>query len=542
MKQSYFTPKDDLSRPPHAYGLDRSTNEERESIWKQVLDHSVEGLVGLIAVREGDEPTGAIVDFRYHFLNHVSLRDTFRNRPHEIHDITGRLLSEFFPSIRETTLWRTYVNVVETGTPQRVEQHYNVDARDIWVLQSVSPFGKDGVMLSYSETSDLHHAARRLSRQTNLLNGVLNSSPNGIVVFESMRSETGQLTGFQITLVNQMFETLTNRDGNYFIGLTLNDIYPIGPNRTERLRQLLDSGQPIHFDEFIPALGRWLDIALTRLNDGFVATVKDITTEKQVRQQLEATVQELHRSNRNLEQFAYVASHDLQEPLRKIVAFGDVLNNQFADQLSEPAADLIRRMQRSAGRMRSLVQDLLTYARLSGNRETFGLVDLNHLLASVADDLDMTIQERRAQVHIESLPAIWGDAALLRQLFQNLLSNALKFQPSGRQLSEVVPQVKIRGRVATDHELPGVLLAVDASQAGRRYAVIEVADNGIGFDERYLDRIFTIFQRLHGNLQFTGTGVGLAICKKVVDLHGGSITALSREGEGATFVLHLPMQ
>lgn len=497
--------------------------------------------MGLIAVREGDDPNGAIIDFRYYFLNHIALRDTFRNQHDKIHDIRGRLLTDFFPTIRETALWQTYVNVITIGEPHRVEQHYNVDQRDIWVIQSVVPFGHDGVMLSYSETSDLHHAARRLSQQTNLLNGVLNSSPNGVVVFEASRDAQGQLTGFQIALVNRMFETLTGRDSSYFVGLTLNDIFPIGPNRTERLRVLLESGQPVHFDEYIPALGRWLDITLTRLNDGFVATVNDITAEKQMRQQLEETVQELHRSNQNLEQFAYVASHDLQEPLRKIVSFGDVLATQFADQLSEPAADLIRRMQRSAGRMRSLVQDLLTYARLSGSRDTFGLVDLNSLLASVVDDLELTIHERRARVNLEPLPAVWGDAALLRQLFQNLLSNALKFQPL-RRPNDAACEVTVRGSVVSAQNLSVAAVAPDASQDGRRYALLEVIDNGIGFDERYVDRIFTIFQRLHGNMQFSGTGMGLAISKKVVDLHGGHITALSREGEGAKFVLHLPMQ
>ncbi|MGF7216415.1 signal transduction histidine kinase [Spirosoma lacussanchae] len=542
MTQSIFTSKTALPDLPDARGFDRSTPDEKADIWQQVLNHSVEGLVGLVAVRSGDSDQGAIVNFRYKFINQIALRDTFRRHPEQLHDITGRLLTDFFPSIRDTALFHTYVQVIETGKPQRVEQHYNVDHRDIWVIQSVAPFGQDGVMLSYSETSDLHQAARRLSRQTNLLNGVLNSSPHGIVVFETIRDGLGQLTGFHITLVNQMFELQTGRTSSYFVGLSLNDIYPIGPGRVEQLKRLLETGQPIHFDEFIPALGRWFNLTLTRLNDGFVATVQDITTEKQVQQQLEETVQELHRSNRNLEQFAYVASHDLQEPLRKIVAFGDVLNSQFASQMSEPASDLIRRMQRSAGRMRSLVQDLLTYARLSGSRDTFGLVDLNQLLASVMDDLEITIQERNTRVDIGMLPAVWGDAALLWQLFQNLMSNALKFQKPGQHLSGPLPHVRVQGRVATDTELPAGLSATDVSQSGRRYAIIEVIDNGIGFDERYLDRIFTIFQRLHGNLHFGGTGVGLAICKKVIDLHGGTITALSREGEGATFVLYLPMQ
>ncbi|AQG80355.1 sensor histidine kinase [Spirosoma montaniterrae] len=510
--------------------------------WQQVLAHAVDGLVGLIAVRENNDPAGNIIDFRYDFINEVALRDTFRRNPANRHDIRSRLLTEFFPSIRESPIWQTYVNVVETKQASRVEQHYNLDERDIWVIQSAAPYGTDGLLLSYAETSDLHHAARRLARQTNLLNGVLNTSPNAIVVFETVRNERNQAVDFRVALANPMFETLTGRDSAYFLNLSINEIYPIGPNRLQRLRDLLETGHLIHFDEFMPAISRWLDITLTRLNDGFVATIQDVTTEKQVRQQLEATVHELHRSNQNLEQFAYVASHDLQEPLRKIVSFGDVLNDQFADSMSESAADLIRRMQRSAGRMRSLVQDLLTYARLSGHADSFGLIDLNSLVVSVIDDLEFTIHDRRAIIEVETLPAVWGDAALLRQLIQNLLSNALKFHPPKRDASTVVPRVVVRGCVAAEDALPAELANTDASQAGRRYAMIEVEDNGIGFDEKYLDRIFTIFQQLHGRMDYGGTGMGLAICKKVIDIHKGHISATSKMGSGATFVLYLPMQ
>lgn len=520
-------------------GPDQTTPAERDNIWQQFLGNSVEGLVGLTAVRADNLPSSPITNLRYHFINHIALRDTFRTKPDQLHDIRGRLLTDFFPSIRDTSLWQTYLAVIETGQPQRVEQHYNVDQRDIWVVQAVAPFGTDGVMLSYSETSDLHRAARRLSQQTNLLNGVLNSSPNGVIVFEALRTGQGQLAGFQITLVNQFFATIAGQNRAYFDGLTLQEIYPIGPQRMDRLQHLLDTGEPIEFDEFVPALDRWLAITLTRLNDGFVATLRDITAEKRTQQQLQDTVQELRRSNQDLEQFAYVASHDLQEPLRKIISFGDVLMAQYAPQLSESAADVVGRMQRSADRMRLLVRDLLTYARLSGHRDTFGGVELDPLLRSVSDDLDLTIRERNATLVFDPLPAVWGDTTLLRQLFQNLIGNGIKFQPDTRP-DGTGPCVTVRGRLAAEHELPDALLTSEMFRLGRQYVRIEVIDNGIGFDEQYLDRIFTIFQRLHGRMQFAGTGMGLAICKKVMDLHGGSITASSQAGNGATFVLYLP--
>jgi signal transduction histidine kinase len=212
-----------------------------------------------------------------------------------------------------------------------------------------------------------------------------------------------------------------------------------------------------------------------------------------------------------------------------------VLTDQHIQNMSESAADLVRRMQSSATRMRSLVQDLLTYARLAGKIDTFSLIDLSKLLTSVADDLGIA-DEPAVTFTVGALPPVWGDTTLLRQLFQNLLSNALKFQPAGNAV-----QIRVQGHPVDEHELPRVLIPDDISQTGRRYAVIDVIDNGIGFDERYLDRIFTIFQRLHGRMRYSGTGMGLAICRKVVDIHRGYITASSQEGSGATFRVFLPM-
>lgn len=499
------------------------------------MAHSPNGLVGMTAVRDATLPNNPIVNFRYRFLNQIALRDTFWGQPIQVEDVVGRLLTDFFPDIRTTSLWQTYLTAMNTGVAQRIEQQHILDQHDAWFMQSAAPFGQDGLLLSYSETSDLHHVARRLARQTALLNGVLDSSPNAIVVFEAVRNDQQTIADFQVSLTNNKFEELTEQAEGFFTGITLSEIYPLTPSRMDRLRQMIETGEPIRKEEFVPTLGRWLDITLTKLNDGFVATLQDITPARQVSEQLRATINELHQSNQNLEQFAYVASHDLQEPLRKIVSFGDVLTDQHIHDMSESAADLVRRMQSSATRMRSLVQDLLTYARLAGKVETFSLIDLSHLLASVADDLGIA-DEPSVTCTVDTLPAVWGDTTLLRQLFQNLLSNALKFQPAGNPV-----HIKVQGHPAEVHELPQTLVPDDVSQTGRRYAVIDVIDNGIGFDERYLDRIFTIFQRLHGRMRYSGTGMGLAICRKVVDIHRGYITASSQEGAGATFRVFLPM-
>ena len=247
-------------------------------------------------------------------------------------------------------------------------------------------------------------------------------------------------------------------------------------------------------------------------------------------QLLESTHQ-LARSNDNLQNFASVASHDLQEPLRKIQQFGAILHDRFADQLGE-GVDYLNRMQAAATRMSTLIRDLLAFSRLSTQGELMRVIPLNPVINSVLMDLDLVTQETGAVLTIDTLPAVVGEASQLGQLFQNLLSNALKFRRPG-----VVPAVAIRAhRVAADTLPDGVK---PSRQAGM-YHRIDVTDNGIGFDEKYAERIFEVFQRLHGTNSYAGTGIGLAICEKVARHHGGAITARSQEGQGATFSVYLP--
>lgn len=268
-------------------------------------------------------------------------------------------------------------------------------------------------------------------------------------------------------------------------------------------------------------------------------TLQDNEELKMVRQQLEQyqwqleqTIRDLHRSNDELMRFAYVASHDLQEPLRKVQTFGDVLMNQYTQVLDENGLDIIRRMQSAARRMQNLITDLLTYSRLTPKQNDFRAVDLNQLVKSVLDDLEMMPRFSEAHVQIDALPVIKGHPVQLGQLFQNLITNAIKFaRPEHR------PQVSIQSRAITQPELP---IQTQPDVPATEWLAIDVIDNGIGFDEQYNERIFQLFQRLHGNNQYAGTGMGLAICKKVTELHGGTIWAKSKPGHGATFTAYFP--
>jgi PAS domain S-box-containing protein len=248
----------------------------------------------------------------------------------------------------------------------------------------------------------------------------------------------------------------------------------------------------------------------------------DITQRKRAEVTLLEQAGKLARSNSELEQFAYVASHDLQEPLRKIQAFGDRLKTKYESGLGPEGLDYLTRMQNAAARMQVLIQDLLSLSRVASNSKPFTMVDLNDVVRTVVSDLEMRIQDAGGRVEIGTLPVVFGDRGQMAQLFQNLIGNGLKFRKPGES-----PVVKIDSQAQT---LPG-------GAAGWRIAV---EDNGIGFDEKYRDRIFQIFQRLHGRSEYEGTGIGLAICRKIVDRHSGAIEANSLPGAGAKFTITLP--
>jgi signal transduction histidine kinase len=239
----------------------------------------------------------------------------------------------------------------------------------------------------------------------------------------------------------------------------------------------------------------------------------------------------LIRSNESLQRFAYVASHDLQEPLRKIQSFGDMLESQYAGQLGE-GMDFLQRMRLAAGRMSMLIKDLLNFSRVAAQRNSNEPVGLGEVVTQVLDVLELAIAEAGARIQVDALPTVNGDSTQLEQLFQNLIGNALKFRRAG-----VACHIRISSQPIAYNELPPSIIPLRRTPC---YERITIADNGIGFDEKYLDRIFQVFQRLHSRPQYPGTGIGLAICEKVVTNHGGVLTASSEPGQGSTFIIYLP--
>ncbi|MCC6168559.1 MAG: hypothetical protein IT329_15160 [Caldilineaceae bacterium] len=254
-------------------------------------------------------------------------------------------------------------------------------------------------------------------------------------------------------------------------------------------------------------------------------TGQDITERYRTEEQLRTAALRLEASNRELQDFAYIASHDLQEPLRKIIAFGDRLAMKYGDRLDDTGHDYLQRVQHAARRMQTLIEDLLTLSRVTTRGQPFVDVSLQEVVQGVAADLETLLEETQGQLEVGQLPVVEADPLQMRQLFQNLIGNALKFHQPGVQ-----PRVSIW---AEDDACDG---------SANRWKIV-VADNGIGFDMKYAERIFQPFQRLHGrSSDYAGTGMGLAICRKIVERHRGSIEAASEPGRGAMFSICLPQR
>ena len=269
-------------------------------------------------------------------------------------------------------------------------------------------------------------------------------------------------------------------------------------------------------------IGYMVDIHAQKV---FEETLKDNIELKQTQDQLkdnqetlEQYISELNRSNQELQQFAFVASHDLQEPVRKLLYYSDFLLNKYTDAMDPKGIDYLKNMQLASHRMRNLIQDLLVFSQINKEQIAFKEVDLNNVLNEAQQDLEISIEEKGASFNITSLPVIKGDERMIRQLFENIISNAIKY--SKVNVSPVID--------------------ITCQQNGSFYE-LAFKDNGIGFNEKYLPQMFTLFQRLHNRDSFDGTGLGLAICRKITDLHSGKIWATGKEGEGATFYVSLPL-
>jgi signal transduction histidine kinase len=509
----------------------RSANERFLS-----LAESLPGVVYRRVVR----PDG---DIRYTYISEGA-RDLFGVSPEEILSNPQALFDchgpEYYATFRDRlmaasralTLWDVEATIIARDGRRKfthaiARPHRQADGAVVW----------DGIILDQTRIKEAEHAAAAAEARTR--DAIIESIPQGLALFDADDRLVTWNSRFldlypalrDLIVRDMPYEELVRADIERIIdvpapreeGGTAAVSADPGDARALRVRARLALHQkPSQVYERRLPDGRWILVNEHRTAGGGTVTLHTDVSE------LKAREAALERSNRELQMFASVASHDLQEPLRKIEAFGDRLERKCRDALSEDGRLYVDRMRSAATRMRTLINDLLDYSRVTTKARPFVQVDLARIAADVVADLQVTIEACGGRVEIDPLPRLEADPTQIRQLMQNLIANALKFhrpdQPPVVRLS-----AEVHGR---EHG--------DGGPAER--CTLRIADNGIGFDTKYLERIFSIFQRLHGRNEYEGTGIGLATCRKIVERHRGAITAQSAPGEGATFIVTLPMR
>jgi len=372
--------------------------------------------------------------------------------------------------------------------------------------------------------TDRKKAEEQLVQKINQINALISSVP----AFIFLKDKELKYIAF-----NEAFAKMLNRSNDDIIGKTDFDLFPeeIAKTRFEIEYKMISNKEHSYINEEYIECGNNGEFIWTLTNRklffdnygevrGLVGTIMDITKNKASETELAQFAEELKRSNKDLEQFAYIASHDLQEPLRKVIAFSQRLRTKYYDIVDETGKEYINRMESASERMQKMINDLLMFSRISTKANPFSQVDLNIVFENVLNDLEFIIKKSKAKIEIsEKLPIIEADEIQLNQLFSNLIGNGIKYQSK-----ENIPIIKIYHSVKDNN------------------VEITLQDNGIGIDIQYKDIIFQPFQRLHGKGEYEGSGIGLAICKRIVERHKGNIDLQSTVGKGSKFIIVIPLK
>lgn len=442
-----------------------------------------------------------------------------------------RPLTHISTNLLRTDLTREIKSVLQTNVP--VEKEVELTTGSICLMR-INPYIKqdktsDGVVVSFIDIS-------KLKELNSLVKATFNSSTNPIIALKAYRDEENTIKGLYITTTNDAAAELIGRSRIELVNCALDECFPYlyDSGIYTKLFHIIESGEPLQTEFKDSYKNSWFELSAVKMREGLVVTLNDITKLKLAERELlrnvndlEAVKKELELSNQDLQQFASVASHDMKEPLRKIQLRSSILQSSVSEKLSEAEQKQFATVMNAAERMRMLIDDLLEFSKLSSEPE-FEVVDMNAIIADCLSDLEVLIEEKNAAIDYCKFPKIDGVPQKLRQLFQNLLSNALKFSKD-----DTAAKINIECERVRDLDFDTV-----ADETGP-YFKFTIADNGIGFEQYLADKVFTMFHRLSKTKQ--GTGIGLAICKKIVEQHKGIIRALSTPGEGTTFEIIIPV-
>lgn len=522
------TAEDSLKENILALRKEVGIREFTQKTLRSVLDNSLDGIMAFRSIRNEEKE---IKDFEWILANTVSLQSSGQSEK----NLIGKRLLDIMPGNKSEGLFDIYKEVVETGRPKQLEKYYDNEGLNNWFNITAVKL-EDGFVVTFSDITSQKLQRILIEERELLLKDAENVANMGSWKWTEKEDELIWSDG--------LFKILGKPPGDYEPSWNsfLENVHAEDrPVLADFLQELKVKRNGLKMDYRIELDGqiRYLSIVAKPIQPDesllpdILGTVIDITERKVYENQLKQYTAELQRSNEDLEQFAYVASHDLQEPLRKIRAFGDLAAK--SQHKSEGfRADYILRMQSAAARMQSLIEDLLLFSRVSRNITAFESLNMPALLEEVIDDLGTQIRGEEAIVRVGKIPNLRGDGTQIKRLFQNLISNAIKFHKPDER-----PVVDISGKVVRNTEIFDEFGIVLAAQECIRFSV---KDTGIGFEEKYIDKIFNIFQRLHGRNEYEGTGIGLSICRKIVINHNGFITARSEESIGSDFIVILPVE
>jgi signal transduction histidine kinase len=513
--------------------------EQRTQELRAIFDASLNSIIAMTALRD---ETDDIIDFSIDFANEAVRKSTFKTPD----QIRGRQLLNVFPGNQENGFFDLYKRVVATGTPEQSTQFYR-DAFGLegWFEVSAVRLGKQQVVVTYNNVTGIKRQELDLQRTNDHLVQINDSALAAIASYTAIREKQadgtpGRIIDFSFDSFSRTAEEITGLHATDVVGGRMLQMFPtVGTSGLfDKWVQLVETGEALRFTDHYDGEGIefWFDTKAVKSGDGFIQSYIDISNSVRYQQGLERANAVLRQANDNLQQFAFVASHDLQEPLRKIVTMSDLVTEKYAPVLPPEASDLLLRMRRAAQRMTALIKDLLAYSRLATPDFDRQPIALNPLVDAILADLELMISNRNATIDVGTLPTIEADARQVYQLVQNLLTNALKYVPSG-----TTPRIRVSSQPHTRESLAGQL-DTGTSLTAAAYHELTISDNGIGFRPEYRDRIFGTFQRLHPiNSPYEGTGIGLAIVKRVADNHEAIVVAESEEGQGATFRVFWPV-
>jgi len=499
----------------------------------ELLDSQLGSVIVYQPVRIKENAGSAVYDFNTVYCNAGAekvaglYRELFISKQHD--DSFNPVVDDF------TSLYHHLVHVWEQGVRTQytfhhpgTNQYYRVLCRKLQhgvlvIANNITPEVKDRL--------EVERLAERLKT-------VISTSQSGVHTFKPVYNESGEIIDFRMMLVNQTIASYIGQTAEVLTGALASPYFPAYKTNGifEVYKDCYLNGTRHHFDfHYEDGYDVFFNLLVVKLDDEVLVTLTDHTVLKRTQRELESSIAELKRSNASLEQFAHASSHDLQEPLRKIIVYTDKLLEEHATAMDDTSYSYLERIRTASKRMHRLVKDLLVFAEVGALKNAKEEVDLNALIDEVRSDLEVAISERNASIHAEKLGTVKGEILHLQLLFQNLVSNALKYSRHN-----VPPEISITSKLVPGHETG---LPLNELELQQQYHIVEVKDNGQGFSSEDAVQIFKIFQRLpqHRNEQH-GTGIGLAIVQRIVENHKGYITAEGKPGEGATFKVFLPVE